>query len=383
MGRARIRRPRAVRKTHPRRFPGRAVVDHDPAQAREFSQGFRRFPAGEDRALQRQKTSRADERFRHRPQPRQDRGHGQQREILSEDHGRGPRLLEIPLGLRRRQAEGQPFQDHGQRAGVDAALDQDLQGTGLARIQVRRPDHRLRLHAGHRHGQRPSGLLLSPRKLRRNGSQPAPQGQMTARTKPSAPQTSPRVWQRMLSGRRLDLLDPSPLDIEIADIAHGLARVARWNGQTSGAHIFSVAQHTLLVEAVMREQSPRIDARVRLAALLHDAPEYVIGDMISPFKAVLGGDYKAVEKRLLAAIHLRFGLPPVLANEITQQIKDADRGAALLEATALAGFAEAEARRLFGRNPGLPVTTERDYLTPWTAAKAEKRFLARFKTLHP
>jgi hypothetical protein len=113
---------------------------------------------------------------------------------------------------------------------------------------------------------------------------------MTARKKLSAPATSTRVWQRMLSGRRLDLLDPSPLDIEIADIAHGLARVARWNGQTSGAHIFSVAQHTLLVEAVMREQTPRVDVNFRLAALLHDAPEYVIGDMISPFKAVLGGD---------------------------------------------------------------------------------------------
>src|SRR5580692_2691429 len=162
--------------------------------------------------------------------------------------------------------------------------------------------------------------------------------------------TTARVWQRMLSGRRIDLLDPSPLDVEIADIAHGLARVARWNGQTNGAHIFSVAQHTLLGEAVMREQSPRVDASYRLAALLHDAPEYVIGDMISPFKAVLGGDYKAVEKRLLSAIHIRFGLPPVLADEITRQIKDADRGA--------------------------------DYLTPWSAAKAEKRFLARFKTLH-
>jgi 5'-deoxynucleotidase YfbR-like HD superfamily hydrolase len=205
---------------------------------------------------------------------------------------------------------------------------------------------------------------------------------MTAK-KPSLPEISSRVWQRMLSGRRLDLLDPSPLDIEIADIAHGLARVARWNGQTSGAHIFSVAQHTLLVEAVMREQSPRIDARVRLAALLHDAPEYVIGDMISPFKAVLGGDYKAVEKRLLSAIHIRFGLPPVLAEEVTRQIKVADRGAAYLEATELAGFAGGEAKRLFGRDPDLPVPVRQDYLTPWTAAKAEKRFLARFKTLHP
>ncbi|MBV8918602.1 HD family hydrolase [Bradyrhizobium sp.] len=201
----------------------------------------------------------------------------------------------------------------------------------------------------------------------------------TTRTAP----VSARAWQRMLSGRRLDLLDPSPLDVEIADIAHGLARVARWNGQTSGAHIFSVAQHTLLVEAVMRAAAPRADDRVRLAALLHDAPEYVIGDMISPFKAVLGGDYKVVEKRLLAAIHIRFGLPPQLSPEVERQIKAADRGAAFLEATELAGFSESEARRLFGRDPGLPETTKRDYLTPWSAAKAEKRFLARFTGLLP
>jgi uncharacterized protein len=203
---------------------------------------------------------------------------------------------------------------------------------------------------------------------------------MTARKLPADKATA-RVWQRMLSGRRLDLLDPSPLDIEIADIAHGLARVARWNGQTHGAHIFSVAQHTLLVEAVMREQTPRVDVSYRLAALLHDAPEYVIGDMISPFKAVLGGDYKAVEKRLLSAIHIRFGLPPVLPPEIERQIKAADKGAAYLEATELAGFAPAEAKRLFGRDPDLPAATRRDYLTPWTAAKAEKRFLARFEAL--
>jgi len=194
--------------------------------------------------------------------------------------------------------------------------------------------------------------------------------------------TETRVWQRMLSGRRLDLLDPSPLDIEIVDIAHGLARVARWNGQTSGAHIFSVAQHTLLVEAVMRGHSPRIDDRIRLAALLHDAPEYVIGDMISPFKAVLGDGYKSIEKRLLAAIHIRFGLPPLLAEGITRQIKAADRGAAFLEATELAGFSDTEAKRLFGRDPGLPEATRRDYLTPWSAAKAEKRFLARFNGLN-
>ena len=192
---------------------------------------------------------------------------------------------------------------------------------------------------------------------------------------------SGRAWQRMLSGRRLDLLDPSALDIEIEDIAHGLARVARWNGQTHGAHIFSVAQHCLLVEALARTRASGLDHRRCLAVLLHDAPEYVIGDMISPFKAVIGDAYKAVEKRLLGAIHIRFGLPPVLADEVTQQIKAADRGAAYLEATELAGFSDAEAKRLFGRDPGLSDSVRRDYLTPWTAARAEKQFLERFNAV--
>ncbi len=202
---------------------------------------------------------------------------------------------------------------------------------------------------------------------------------MTAKKHPV--KTATRAWQRMLSGRRLDLLDPSPLDIEIEDIAHGLARVARWNGQTHGAHIFSVAQHTLLVEAVMRAQIPRADHRIRLAAMLHDAPEYVIGDMISPFKAVIGGSYKQVEKRLLSAIHVRFGLPAVLPGDIEKQIKAADMGAAYLESTHLAGFGEAEAKRLFGRDPKLPRPIQREYVMPWSATKAEKAFLKRFKSL--
>jgi 5'-deoxynucleotidase YfbR-like HD superfamily hydrolase len=203
---------------------------------------------------------------------------------------------------------------------------------------------------------------------------------MTAR-KVVATTAPARAWQRMLSGRRLDLLDPSPLDVEIEDIAHGLARVARWNGQTHGAHIFSVAQHTLLVEAVLRAQAPRSDHRARLFALLHDAPEYVIGDMISPFKAVIGGAYKSVEKRLLGAIHVRFGLPAATPADLAVLIKAADRGAAFLEATRLAGFAPAEARRLFGRDPKLPPAIEADYLTPWPAGRAEKRLIARFRLL--
>jgi 5'-deoxynucleotidase YfbR-like HD superfamily hydrolase len=182
----------------------------------------------------------------------------------------------------------------------------------------------------------------------------------------------------MLSGRRLDLLDPSPLDIEIEDIAHGLARVARWNGQTMGDHIFSVAQHTLLVGEIARRQNGDIDRRLGLALLLHDAPEYVIGDMISPFKVVIGGSYKSVEQRLLTAIHLRFGLPAELPAEVIAIIKTADHGAAFLEATVLAGFTVAEARRFFGARPALPAAVETDYLTPWPAETAKRRFLERF-----
>ncbi len=193
--------------------------------------------------------------------------------------------------------------------------------------------------------------------------------------------TDARAWQRMLSGRRLDLLDPSPLDIEIEDIAHGLARVARWNGQTSGAHIFSVAQHCLLVEALARAKSPRLDRARRLAVLLHDAPEYVIGDMISPFKVVIGDSYKAVERRLLAAIHVRFGLPAQSPPELEQLIKAADHQAAYLEATRLAGFDAVEARRFFGRPPVFSAALERDYLKPWPAEAAQARYFERFSKL--
>jgi 5'-deoxynucleotidase YfbR-like HD superfamily hydrolase len=187
-----------------------------------------------------------------------------------------------------------------------------------------------------------------------------------------------RAWQRMLSGRRLDLLDPSPLDIEIEDIAHGLARVARWNGQTEGAHIFSVAQHSLLAEMIAR-QRVSLDRSRRLAVLLHDAPEYVIGDMISPFKAVIGDAYKSVESRLLAAIHVRFGLPAALPADLLSLIKTSDRSAAYLEATRLAGFSAGEARRFFGPAPKFSADIERDYLTPWPADVAEARYLARFQ----
>lgn len=190
----------------------------------------------------------------------------------------------------------------------------------------------------------------------------------------------PRAWQRMLSGRRLDLLDPSPLDIEIQDIAHGLARIARWNGQTTGAHTFSVAQHSILVEELCRIYAPDMKQKWCLAALLHDAPEYVVGDLISPFKAAIGLNYKALELRLLSAIHLRFALPAEIPVTIAKQIKRADQTAAYLEATQLAGFSEQEATQYFRRPKGFG-TMRLPKLNPVSTEIAETEFLGRFEQL--
>jgi 5'-deoxynucleotidase YfbR-like HD superfamily hydrolase len=195
---------------------------------------------------------------------------------------------------------------------------------------------------------------------------------------PPKKNTPPRAWQRMLSGRRLDLLDPSPLDIEIEDIAHGLARLARWNGQTRGAHAFCVAQHCVLVERIAGELAPRAGRMVRLMSLLHDASEYVVGDLISPFKAAVGFDYKDFELRLLSAIHLRFGLPAQTPAQAGALIKKADRIAAYHEATQLAGFDKSEARKFFGTPPAA-VRTPR--LTPLAPAEAQMQFLNRFRRL--
>ena len=188
---------------------------------------------------------------------------------------------------------------------------------------------------------------------------------------------TPRAWQRMLSGRRLDLLDPSPLDIEIEDIAHGLARVARWNGQTVGAHAFSVAQHSVVVEEIVAHIQPDVEPRWRLAALLHDASEYVIGDMISPFKAALGVDYRSFEDRLEAAIHVRFGLPAKAPATVKALIKTADRACAFFEAIQLAGFDHAEALELFDPPPvGYELTID-----PQAPFDAQAHYLRRFEVL--
>ena len=187
-----------------------------------------------------------------------------------------------------------------------------------------------------------------------------------------------RAWQRMLSGRRLDILSPSPLDIEIEDIAYGLARVSRWNGQTRGEHSLSVAQHSVMVERLVRINAPKLNQKWYLAALLHDAPEYVIGDLITPFKYVLGGIYRDIETRLDQAINARFALPPILPDHVQRSIKRADRMAAWLEATQLAGFSEKEAAKIFVKPTGTPAHIQ---IKPQAADDAAKTFLKRFSIL--
>jgi uncharacterized protein len=202
--------------------------------------------------------------------------------------------------------------------------------------------------------------------------------------KPSSTRTStkeaPRAWQRMLSGRRLDLLDPSPLDVEIEDIAHGLGRVVRWSGQKQSPHIFSVAQHSLLVEKIAAALHPDISRAERLFMLLHDAPEYVIGDMISPFKAVIGEAYKSVENRILGAILLRYSLPATPSQAVLKLSKQADRTAAFFEAISLAGFTRVEAERIFGR-PVIAAKSFIDEIAPAPIETAQEMFLARFREI--
>ncbi|WP_208435206.1 YfbR-like 5'-deoxynucleotidase [Bartonella phoceensis] len=188
-----------------------------------------------------------------------------------------------------------------------------------------------------------------------------------------------RAWQRMLSGRRLDLLNPSPFDIEIEDIAHGLSRVARWNGQTQGEHAYSVAQHSLLVEQIFQKLSPQSCSDECLCALLHDAPEYVIGDIISPFKAVIGKQYEYIEKRIQDAIHMRFSLPVDSPQKLLKKIKQADRIAAFYEAITLAGFNTEEALRYFGSPDNILLDDLN--LQPYSTQQIENAFLIRFSNL--
>ncbi len=223
---------------------------------------------------------------------------------------------------------------------------------------------------------RPSLVTMTKPTVSKNGAELGLKKDLASSTKKQS-KAPARAWQRMLSGRRLDLLNPSPLDIEIEDIAHGLARVARWNGQTIGDHAFSVAQHSVIVEGVCSALSPNMPVEEKLIALLHDAPEYVIGDMISPFKAILGQSYKEIETRLEHAIHMRFGLPAAIPSKLKKAIKKADLICAYYEAIDLAGFDKSEAKKLFVEPPEGMLAD----VTPLPIPQAQTLFLDRFNVL--
>jgi len=191
-------------------------------------------------------------------------------------------------------------------------------------------------------------------------------------------QKKPRSWQRMLSGRRLDLLNPSPLDIEIEDIARGISRVARWNGQTSGEYPLSVAQHSVIVAELLKSYNENIEIKWQLAALLHDAAEYIISDMITPLKSFLGEEYIQLEEKIQSAINIRFSLPGEIPKKIYKLIKNCDRQTAFIEAIQLAGFTLKEAKKTLKMPTLIP-----DYkIIPISANKAEKLFLKKFKELY-
>ena len=191
-------------------------------------------------------------------------------------------------------------------------------------------------------------------------------------------QKKPRSWQRMLSGRRLDLLNPSPLDIEIEDIARGISRVARWNGQTLGEYPLSVAQHSVIVAELLKSYNENIEIKWQLAALLHDAAEYIISDMITPLKSFLGEEYIQLEEKIQSAINIRFSLPGEIPKKIYKLIKNCDRQTAFIEAIQLAGFTLKEAKKTLKMPKLIP-----DYkIIPISANKAEKLFLKKFKELY-
>ena len=101
--------------------------------------------------------------------------------------------------------------------------------------------------------------------------------------------------------------------------------------------------------------------------------------MISPFKAVMGGDYRACETRLQRAIHMRFSLPADLPESLRKTVKRADQIAAFCEATQLAGFSDGEAQRYFGRPAGIATTALS--LTPKSTRAVQALYLKRFAAI--
>ncbi|HZX28156.1 MAG TPA: phosphohydrolase [Telluria sp.] len=198
----------------------------------------------------------------------------------------------------------------------------------------------------------------------------------------------PRAWVRMPSGRRLDLLDPTPFDWDDEDLALGLARTFRWGGHSAWPQPLSVAQHSIAVLYLRRRLTPGpLPAKAELRELLHDAEEGLLGfDAISVIKPFLGEQFRALTQRLEHAVFVRYGLPAWTRAEHALH-KRADRLAAASEAVHVAGWSAAEVRSTLkitieplAEDP-LVATYGGTPWEPWPARDAAERFMAELEAL--
>jgi hypothetical protein len=201
-----------------------------------------------------------------------------------------------------------------------------------------------------------------------------------------------RAWVRMPSGKRLDLLSPTPFDWDDADLALGLARTYRWGGHSAWPLPLSVAQHSITVMLLRRaaafaSTSTPLAPIIELRELLHDAEEGLLGfDAVSPLKPFLGAGFRDLTRRLEQAIFIRYGLPAWTPAEHKRH-KRADRLAAASEAVHVAGWSEQEVRATLKIRAAV---LQQDPLAarygcrpwePWAPTVAAERFLAELDGL--
>lgn len=125
-------------------------------------------------------------------------------------------------------------------------------------------------------------------------------------------------WVQTYTGRRFYPLDPRPSEVDALDIAHALSLICRYGGHVS--RFYSVAEHCVLM-------SQAVAPEFALWALLHDATEAYVGDMVRPLKHHLP-EYVAIEDGVMRAVATSFGLdfPPRLSGlvRMPDAVKEAD-----------------------------------------------------------
>jgi hypothetical protein len=199
--------------------------------------------------------------------------------------------------------------------------------------------------------------------------------------------TDARAWVRLPSGRRLDLLAPTPFDWTDEDLAIGLSRTFRWGGHSVWPAPLSVAQHSLAVLALRRAARPAATRIGLRRELLHDAEEGLTNfDCISPLKPFLGAGFLALQQRLSAAVATRYALP-AWEEEERRLHKKLDIAMAAAEAVHVAGWSRAEVRATLGIRAAVmaadPLQAEFGGTPwePWAPEVAAQRFLDALRRL--